>query len=88
MFRFLKNTFLKDINGIIPDLDKLVQFLNDNPKANVELSAHTDSKGKASYNLTLSQGRANSAKVYIASKGIATSRITSKGYGETNFVKS
>lgn len=68
------------------DLDKLVQFLNDNPKANVELSAHTDSKGRASYNMTLSQGRANSATKYITSKGIAASRITAKGYGETKLV--
>lgn len=68
------------------DLDKLVQFLNDNPKANVELSAHTDSKGRASYNMTLSQGRANSAADYITSKGVAASRITAKGYGETKLV--
>jgi len=68
------------------DLDKLVQFLNDNPKANVELSAHTDSKGRASYNMTLSQGRANSALTYITSKGIAASRITARGYGETKLV--
>lgn len=68
------------------DLDKLVQFLNDNPKANVELSAHTDSKGRASYNMTLSQGRANSASKYITSKGIAASRITARGYGETKLV--
>lgn len=68
------------------DLDKLVQFLNDNPKANVELSAHTDSKGRASYNMTLSQGRANSASTYITSKGIAASRITARGYGETKLV--
>lgn len=68
------------------DLDKLVQFLNDNPKANVELSAHTDSKGRASYNMTLSQGRANSASAYITSKGITASRITARGYGETKLV--
>ncbi len=68
------------------DLDKLVQFLNDNPKANVELSAHTDSKGRASYNMTLSQGRANSASAYITSKGIAASRITARGYGETKLI--
>ncbi|MGY2130827.1 OmpA family protein [Hymenobacter sp. HD11105] len=65
------------------ELDKLVETLNDNPKITIELSSHTDSRGKDAYNASLSQRRAQSAVDYIISKGIAKERITAKGYGET-----
>ena len=65
------------------ELDKLVQTLVDNPKISIELSSHTDQRGKDAYNQALSQRRANSAVAYIISKGVAKSRITAKGYGET-----
>ncbi|WP_316736799.1 OmpA family protein [Pedobacter aquatilis] len=65
------------------DLDKLVNILQLNPTINIELSSHTDSRGKDAYNLTLSQKRAESAVQYIVSKGISRSRIVAKGYGET-----
>ncbi len=65
------------------ELDKLVQTLNDNPKITIELSSHTDSRGKDAYNMALSQKRAESAVSYIVSKGIDKSRITAKGYGES-----
>jgi peptidoglycan-associated lipoprotein len=64
-------------------LDTLVQTLVDNPKISIELSSHTDARGKDAYNLKLSQQRAEAAVAYIVSKGIAKSRITAKGYGET-----
>ncbi|TGE14939.1 hypothetical protein E5J99_14305 [Hymenobacter elongatus] len=65
------------------ELDKLVETLNDNPKITIELSSHTDSRGKDAYNQTLSQKRAQSAVDYIISKGVDKSRIVAKGYGET-----
>ena len=64
-------------------LDTLVQTLVDNPKIDIELSSHTDQRGKDAYNMKLSQQRAEAAVTYIVSKGIAKSRITAKGYGET-----
>ena len=64
-------------------LDTLVQTLTDNPKISIELSSHTDSRGKDDYNLKLSQQRAQAAVNYIVSKGISKARITAKGYGET-----
>ncbi|POY35324.1 flagellar motor protein MotB [Solitalea longa] len=66
-----------------PELDKLVQVMTDNPTMIIELSSHTDSRGADSYNLQLSQKRAEAAVNYIISKGIDTKRITAKGYGET-----
>jgi outer membrane protein OmpA-like peptidoglycan-associated protein len=65
------------------ELDKLVQTLNDNPQITIELSSHTDSRGKDAYNQALSQRRAQSAVDYIISKGIDKNRITARGYGET-----
>ncbi|WP_345072897.1 OmpA family protein [Hymenobacter fastidiosus] len=65
------------------ELDKMVQTLVDNPKITIELSSHTDSRGRDAYNLVLSQRRAQSAVDYIIGKGIDKSRITAKGYGET-----
>ncbi len=65
------------------ELDKLVTILQENPKISVELSSHTDSRGKDPYNMKLSADRAKSAVTYIVSKGIAKTRMTSKGYGET-----
>ncbi|MEO7044252.1 MAG: OmpA family protein, partial [Ferruginibacter sp.] len=56
---------------------------NDYPNVVIEMSAHTDSKGADDYNMTLSDNRARSVMEYILSKGIATDRITSHGYGET-----
>lgn len=67
----------------VPVLDKMVQFLFDNPKIIVELGAHTDSMGDAQSNLVLSQNRAKSAVEYLINKGVPASHITAKGYGET-----
>ncbi|WP_310396712.1 OmpA family protein [Hymenobacter sp.] len=64
-------------------LDTLVQTLVDNPKISIELSSHTDQRGKDPYNLRLSQQRAQAAVDYIVSKGVSKARITAKGYGET-----
>jgi peptidoglycan-associated lipoprotein len=68
------------------ELDKLVQTLIDNPKITIELSSHTDVRGKDTYNMDLSDRRAKSAVAYIISKGIDPARITAKGYGETRLV--
>lgn len=65
------------------ELDRLVQMLKENPAIEIEMSAHTDSKGSDEYNFKLSDNRARSVSDYLISKGIATERIQSKGYGET-----
>lgn len=68
------------------ELDKLVKILVDNPTIKIELSSHTDSRGSDSYNLNLSQRRAESAVGYVVGRGIEKSRIQAKGYGETQLV--
>ena len=68
------------------ELDKLLQLLKLNPSLQIELGSHTDSRGRSSYNLRLSQQRADAAVNYIVSRGIARSRISARGYGETRLV--
>ncbi len=63
-------------------LDKLVNLLNENPNITIELSAHTDYKGSDQYNERLSQRRAESVVNYLIAHGIASDRLTPKGYGE------
>lgn len=79
-----------DKSNIRPDaaaeLDKIVQVLKDNPDISIELGSHTDARASASYNLKLSQRRAESAVKYIIEHGIEASRIKAKGYGETQLI--
>ncbi|WP_410479493.1 OmpA family protein [Pedobacter agri] len=75
-----------NLAGAAVELNELVKIMTDNPTIWIELGSHTDSRGKDSYNLTLSQKRAESAVQYIISKGIDKNRITAKGYGETQLV--
>ncbi len=65
------------------ELDRLVQFLKENPTVRIEIAGHTDDVGSAEYNLRLSQKRAESVYHYLVSQGIDPSRMTYKGYGYT-----
>ena len=65
------------------ELNRVVKLLKENPSIEIEMSAHTDSRGSDEYNFKLSDNRARSVMEYIISKGIDPSRITSHGYGET-----
>lgn len=67
-----------------PILDRVAEFLKSNPKAVVEIQGHTDSVGSDSYNMTLSQARAESVRNYLISfHQIDPSRLIARGYGET-----
>lgn len=63
------------------NLDKLVPVFNSYADTNIDIFGYTDSTGKADYNLTLSQKRAESVKAYLVSKGLAASRFKTSGYG-------
>jgi outer membrane protein OmpA-like peptidoglycan-associated protein len=70
------------------ELDRLVKLMKDVPGLKIELSGHTDNTGSASGNQKLSQARADAVVTYLVSKGIAKSRLTAKGYGDTKPVAS
>jgi outer membrane protein OmpA-like peptidoglycan-associated protein len=67
-------------------LDKLARILIDNPEVRIEIGSHTDSRGSAEANMTLSQNRSESVVAYLVSKGIAKNRLVAKGYGETQLI--
>lgn len=67
-------------------LDNLLNVMSQNPTLKIELSSHTDSRGKDTYNLRLSQQRAEAAVMYLVSKGAERSRLVAKGYGETRLL--
>ncbi|MCI5054909.1 MAG: OmpA family protein, partial [Flavobacteriales bacterium] len=64
-------------------LDNIKTILDNNEHIVVNLEGHTDSKGPAAYNQTLSIKRAQSTKNYLIKRGIDASRIKVKGLGET-----
>nr|WP_262898314.1 OmpA family protein [Hymenobacter siberiensis] len=67
-----------------PKLQQMVKILNDYPDYSMSIAGHTDSKGADNFNLGLSYERANTARTYLLSKGIAADRIEARGYGETH----
>jgi outer membrane protein OmpA-like peptidoglycan-associated protein len=69
-----------------PPLNQLVQLLKDNPRIKIQLSSHTDCRATDAYNLELSQKRAQSAVEYLIKNGIAQTRLTPKGFGESQLV--
>ena len=56
-------------------------MLADYPSLRVEISGHTDDRGKRDKNLGLSQDRADAVKQYMVDKGIDAGRITTRGAG-------
>ena len=63
-------------------LNELVELLELNPNATIELSSHCDFRGSDSYNARLSQARAEAVVTYLISNGIDKERLTAVGYGE------
>jgi outer membrane protein OmpA-like peptidoglycan-associated protein len=79
-----------DKSDIRPDaeieLAKILSAMNEYPQLKIHIESHTDSRGKDSYNLKLSERRAQSPLQWLYSKGIAKNRLTAKGYGETQLI--
>ncbi len=65
------------------ELNRMVTLMRKNPGMQVEIEGHTDNEGSDSYNLTLSQNRAESVRAYLIQNGIVATRVSSKGYGES-----
>lgn len=65
-------------------LNKLTDVLKRYPDTNIEVIGHTDDKGTDNYNQGLSERRAVSVANYLRSNGIASSRVVTKGMGESD----
>jgi len=66
----------------------LVTLLKENPRRDIIIEGHTDSSGADSYNLELSQLRADAVRDFLTGNGIFPERITARGYGEEQPVAS
>lgn len=83
-------------HGILFDVDKasikpqsmgtineIFQFLKDDLSLKFEIDGHTDNTGDSQHNIQLSQQRADAVKLQLIDMGIDSSRLTSKGYGDS-----
>jgi len=71
-----------------PTLDKIIAMLKSESAMQLIIEGHTDSDGDTDHNQILSQQRAESVKLYLVSGGISSSRLFTKGYGESTPVAS
>ena len=65
------------------DLDRVYNYMLKNPSAKLNIIGHTDSRGEPDLNKLLSKIRANSIKNKLNAKGVAWSRMTTNGMGES-----
>ena len=68
------------------ELSKILAVLEENPIMEIDIRSHTDCRQTAKYNLGLSDRRAKSTREWLIKKGINKSRITAKGYGESQLI--
>ncbi|HEX8556057.1 MAG TPA: OmpA family protein [Sphingomonas sp.] len=80
-------TFAYDSANVQPQfqrtLDQVAQTLGQYNQTYVDVYGHTDSTGSDTYNQTLSERRATAVADYMASRGVQSARIATRGYGET-----
>lgn len=71
----------------ITELQEVVRFMQQNAQLHIEIGGHTDNTGSESYNLVLSQKRAQSVADYLVSNEIPSSRVKITGYGSKKPLK-
>ncbi|WP_400074018.1 OmpA family protein [Zobellia russellii] len=68
------------------EVEKVIAAMEKYPSLRIKVNSHTDSRGKDSYNLWLSQKRAEATVNYMIKRGIAKERLDSEGFGETKLI--
>jgi outer membrane protein OmpA-like peptidoglycan-associated protein len=68
--------------GAMQNLFRLVTFLKQYPDRGVLVEGHTDSTGSDTYNLSLSEQRAESVRSFLTQNGIGAARVLARGYGK------
>lgn len=84
----LKNVFFETgsaelLNESLVELNQLKKLLEDNPNMRIQINGHTDNVGSDADNLTLSDNRAKAVYDYLVENSISASRLSYKGFGET-----
>ena len=68
------------------ELAKILEAMKEYPQLKIHIESHTDSRSSDAFNMRLSEKRAWTTKQWLIERGIAPSRLTSKGYGETQLL--
>lgn len=84
LFDFDKAIIRPAAESALQDIARAIQA---DPASRVTIEGHTDSKGKAAYNQTLSLKRATAVSQWLANHGVDKARLTAKGYGDTRPVQ-
>jgi OOP family OmpA-OmpF porin len=69
--------------GALRGLSPLISFAKENPNQKILLEGHTDSIGSDSYNLKLSQQRAEAVQEFLVKNGVSAASVTARGLGES-----
>jgi OOP family OmpA-OmpF porin len=64
-------------------VDEVLPVLKANPQLNIRIDGHTDARGSAQYNQSLSERRAKSVHDFLVAEGVRDSRISARGFGES-----
>ncbi|MES2748384.1 MAG: OmpA family protein [Bacteroidota bacterium] len=70
------------------ELSKILDVMNQYPTMSIDIRSHTDCRQTAKYNLSLSDRRAKATMAWLINNGINKSRLTAKGYGESQLLNS
>lgn len=70
------------------ELMKIVEVMRAYPTMKIDVRSHTDSRGNDTYNLNLSDRRVKATIQWMKDQGIEASRLTGRGYGETQLLNS
>ena len=68
------------------ELTKVFNAMIRFPELIIRIESHTDSRSPQSYNLRLSQNRATSTRNWLIQRGIAPTRLSAVGYGESQLI--
>lgn len=82
-YNFDRSNIRKDA---VDPLEHIVELMKEHPDWHLRITSHTDSRGSDSYNMKLSERRAQAAMKYLITHGIDADRLTAQGYGETRLV--
>lgn len=80
-----KSIILRESYGV---LDLVLQFLTQHPKERIRIGGHTDNEGSSMHNRVLSLERVESVKAYLVKRGIAASRLETRGFGDSRPIAS
>jgi OmpA-OmpF porin, OOP family len=72
----------------LPTLKSILALLNDNPGLNFSIEGHTDNQGNSAINQPLSENRAAAVRAWLMDKGIAGTRLKTRGFGDTRPIES